>query len=165
MKKFQVSSSKFRLLLAVVAMMPLMAFAQHSLSVTNDSAGHLSKSIPDSIKYHVSQLKVAGPLNGNDIKLIQEMILRSKTKEKSEEPFRELDLAEASIVEGKEGLKTRDNEMPDRMFVGCKTLEQVVLPANLINVSSHGFDGCTSLVSVTIPESVTDLGTYAFVNC
>ena len=160
-----VQSKLFRaFLFALLALMPFTAMAQQSLSVTNDSAGHLTKFIPDSIKYQVTQLQVAGPLNGNDIKLIQEMILRAKTKEKAE-PFRQLDLSEAVIVEGKEGMKTRDNEMPDKMFSGCKTLEQVVLPNNIINVSPHAFDGCASLVSVSIPESVTDMGGYAFANC
>ena len=69
-----VQSKLFRaFLFALLALMPFTAMAQQSLSVTNDSAGHLTKFIPDSIKYQVTQLQVAGPLNGNDIKLIQEM--------------------------------------------------------------------------------------------
>lgn len=49
-------------------------------------------------------------------------------------------------------------------FYDCKTLEDIVIPANTI-IQHDAFNGCTSLVSVTIEEGATSIATNAFAGC
>ena len=49
---------------------PLFAMAQE-MTVTVDSVGQLASQLPDSIRYSMTELKITGPLNGNDLKIIQ----------------------------------------------------------------------------------------------
>lgn len=51
-----------------------------------------------------------------------------------------------------------------RVFVGCKSLTTINLPASLESIGSACFDSCKALESVTIPKSVTDIGSNAFYN-
>ena len=50
-------------------------------------------------------------------------------------------------------------------FVGCVSLEEVVLPDSLSSIGYYAFLGCFSLESVTIPDSVTSIGNSAFNVC
>ena len=50
-------------------------------------------------------------------------------------------------------------------FVGCISLEEVVLPDSLSSIGFGAFTGCESLESITIPDSVTSIGYQAFYEC
>jgi hypothetical protein len=71
------------------------------LTVTVDSVGLLGQQLPDSIRYTMSSLKICGPLNGSDLRIIQLITNRLKAKKSNETVLTELDLSEATIVEGK----------------------------------------------------------------
>ena len=62
-------------------LLPLSAFAQVSKNVTVDSVGLLSKQIQNDEKFKISELKVSGPLNSADVKLLQQIVNRSKANE------------------------------------------------------------------------------------
>jgi hypothetical protein len=57
-----------------------MGMAQSQINVTVDSVGQLSKKIDDKTKFQIAELTVSGPLNGADLKLIQQIVNRSKFK-------------------------------------------------------------------------------------
>ena len=42
-------------------------------------------------------------------------------------------------------------------FIGCKNLEEVVLPEGLTNLESKAFEGCVNLKRLTIPDSMTTI--------
>ena len=73
--------SKKRLLisLAFVLLHVLLGFAQQ-LTVTVDSVGKLAGQLTDSIRFKISELKVCGPLNSNDLKVLQQIANRVKPK-------------------------------------------------------------------------------------
>ncbi len=50
-------------------------------------------------------------------------------------------------------------------FTNCSSLEEIILPANLIEIEDYAFFFCTSLRGIYIPESVVRIGRSAFEGC
>ena len=155
-----------KLMIIVMAALPLLAIAQGKVDVKVDSVGKLATQLGDQ-KFKVSDLTVSGSLNGNDLKLLQEIVTRNKAKNPDECLVTALDLSGITIVESKDkgGIKTQANELPKELFSGAKNLAKVVLPNSISAVSKGCFSGCTSLVDVTIPSSVTVIDVEAFQDC
>lgn len=53
-------------------------------------------------------------------------------------------------------------ELGSQLFVKCKQLESVKLPAGINEISGNCFLGCSSLIEIEIPESVKSINSYAF---
>ena len=53
----------------------------------------------------------------------------------------------------------------NRSFLGCSSLEEVILPENLSFITSAEFEFCTSLKTINLPETVTEIGSSAFLGC
>ncbi len=155
-----------KLITILLFAMPLLAMAQNKTSVTTDAAGQLASKIAEGDRFKIAELKVSGPLNGADIKLLQQIVNRTKAKEKNGECLvKSLDLSEAIITEGKDGMKTKANELPASLFAGAKELTKVALPQGIINISKSCFQDCKALVTLAIPENVTTIESSAFQNC
>ena len=150
----------------MTALLPLMAMAQ-SKNVSVDSVGTLGNQLTDSIRFKVTELKVSGPLNGADLKLLQQIVNRTKVNKKNEgeQLVTSIDLSDAVISEGKDGMKTKANELPNGMFSGAKQLIKVVLPKDIINIPNSCFDGCKSLREIQLPDGVKSIGNKAFEDC
>ena len=104
----------------------MLAAAQVTKNITVQNAGELSNQITENEKLSIVSLTVSGPLNGNDVKLLQQIVNRSKASEKKGEYLTtSLDLSDAVILEGKEGIKLKANELPDGCFAGAKGLVTV----------------------------------------
>ncbi len=50
-------------------------------------------------------------------------------------------------------------------FLGCTSLQSVIIPNSVSSISPSAFEGCINLQSIIIPSSVSSIGTYAFLNC
>lgn len=50
-------------------------------------------------------------------------------------------------------------EIGDEAFMGCTTLETIVLPEGLRKIGDRVFDGCTSLKEIVFPSTLESLGT------
>jgi hypothetical protein len=152
-----------RLITMLLAVLSLLASAQ-TKNVTVDSVGQLSKQIENSEKFMISELKISGPLNGADVKLLQQIVNRTKANEKKGECLvTSLDLSEAVFTEGKSALAT--TTLPNGLLSGAKKLEKVILPANLTTISKNCFEDCESLSGINIPENVTEIESQAFQRC
>ena len=118
-----------KLMIIVMAALPLLAIAQGKLDVKVDSVGKLATQLGDQ-KFKVSDLTVSGSLNGNDLKLLQEIVTRNKAKNPDECLVTAIDLSGITIVESKDkgGIKTQANELPKELFSDAKNLAKVVLP-------------------------------------
>ena len=144
----------------------MLFVAKAAETIKVDSVGKLATLLPDSVRFTIADLSVSGPLNGADLKLIQQIVNRTKAKEKNGECLvMSVDLSEATITEGKEGMKTKANELPNGLFSGAKALTTVILPQNITNISKSCFEDCKALVTMTIPETVTTIDNAAFKNC
>ena len=153
-----------RLFTIALAALPLLASAQISKNVTVEAVGQLSKQIQNDEKFKISELKVSGPLNNADIKLLQQIVNRSKANEKKGEcVVTSVDISEAVFTEGKEAKAT--NKLPNGLFSGAKQLLKVTLPQGITNISKSCFDGCAALPGIQIPSSVTTIENQAFQGC
>ena len=155
-----------KLFLTMLTMLPLMAMAQLTKNVTLSNAGELSKQIAQDEVNKITSLTVSGNLNGADLKLIQQIVNRTSAKEKNGEFLTTmLDLSGATILEGKEGMKLKANELPSKCFAGAKALLSVSLPSGLTAIGQNCFKDCKSLKEISIPSGVTTIGDGAFANC
>ena len=155
---------KAMILFCLLAFLPFTSAAQQ-MTVTVESEGELGNQLPDSIRFTMTDLKICGPINTSDIKVIQQITSRQKAKKSNEQILTSIDLSEAKIAEGKGLMRNDANVLPAAMFLNCKALERVVLPNELAGISRSCFSGCVSLKEVVIPEVTEVIGDYAFNNC
>ncbi len=55
-------------------------------------------------------------------------------------------------------------EIGDSAFLGCTSLEQIILPTNLVAIYNNAFKDCSSLSYAYLGESLETLGSRAFAN-
>ena len=73
-----------KLLILLMVLLPMGAMAQQ-MTITTDSVGQLAQQLPDSIRYTMQELKICGPINGNDLKVIQLITSRLKPKKPTDQ--------------------------------------------------------------------------------
>ena len=61
-----------KLVIILMAALPMLALAQSVVNVKVDSVGKLASNIVEDQRFKISELKVSGPLNGTDLKLLHE---------------------------------------------------------------------------------------------
>lgn len=161
--------------LAAVALVSAATFAQKS--VTTTKTGELSSLIPGADRYKTKNLTVAGPLNGEDLKLVREMCGRDYEGYESEGVTSTLDLSKALIKQesGKNYFNEKigffkryyapstDNEIGVKLFYRCEPLKKVILPENTTVISGNAFQS-SGLTEVVIPNTVKIIRQYAFAN-
>ena len=118
------------------------------LTVKLDNAGTL-KSLLGNNRSKIKTLKIIGPINGDDVYTLREMLKGIFTSEANWGQLTALDLSEASIVEGgewyyadEEECFTSNNAIGDHMFHGCKGLQSIVLPNNITSIEPFAFAYC-----------------------
>ena len=112
---------------------------------------------------YVANLKVKGSINGYDLLILRNKMIR----------LRNLDLSEAEIVANDGGMEyytgkklTKDNELGAYAFYGSQCpLASVKLPNSLEAIGTYAFSGKTALQEIDLPESLKTIGNYAFSNC
>ena len=142
---------------------------QITLNLTK--AGTLPNKIASSKKNLVTNLKIIGEINGNDLRLIREMAGCNAYGYSTSGNLSVLDLSEARIVEGgyyydNGGKFTTSNDIiGEYTFYNCTSLTSVNIPSSVTEIRNSVFKGCTSLTSVNIPSSVTEIGNSVFYGC
>ena len=146
--------------------------------VTIATAGTMKELLGDDY-LNITSLKVVGPINGDDVYYLRQMLGCSDFSEADWGKLTTLDLSEATIVEGggwyyenyysenyySERFYTSDNEIGDYMFYDSYNLQNISLPDNITSIGDVAFYGCKSLTEITIPNSVTEIGSSAFNSC
>lgn len=136
-------------------------------TTTLPEAGKLSSMLSDEEKKTLTSLRVEGPLNGDDIKLLRQMTGGSGFADVG--VLEKLDLSGATIVSGGgyyyDSESTENNVVGKSMFFSCSKLKQIELPTNITSIGEGAFQGCTKISTITIPSSVTLISNYAFSNC
>ena len=146
-----------------------------NFEVTLISAGTLSSMISEDDKYNILSLKVAGPLNGDDIRFICSMAGRDEYGSETAGNLIDLDISEATIVEGGSWylkdpvtsvtlFDTTNDAIGHRMFAYTK-LENILLPNSVTLIQWGAFQDSPFLKSVTIPDGVTSIEQVAFARC
>ena len=119
-----------------------------TINVTN--AGMLETKIGDK-KGIIEELKVTGPINGNDIKCLKEMAGQYGV-------LSSIDLSEAEIVSG---AGTTANELPQYAFQTTLALKTIILPKNLTVIRDFAFQD-SGIEEFVLPKSVETLGRDIF---
>lgn len=112
---------------------------------------------------YVANLKVKGSINGYDLLILRNKMIR----------LRNLDLSEVEIVANDGGMEyytgyklTKDNELGAYAFYGSQCpLASVKLPNSLESIGTYAFSGKTALQEIDLPESLKTIGNYAFSDC
>ena len=157
----QVSTLLRGCMVATLTAVSTLSFAQKV--VTTEKTGQLETLIKESERENTPSLKVVGPINGEDIKIIRTMCGRDYSGYESEGTTRTLDLSEALIKQeaGKNYLNEQlgfynrfyapsaDNEIGIKMFYRCEPLREIILPKTTTVIAGQAFDNCTSLTKCT----------------
>lgn len=130
--------------------MPFLCHAE-SLSVTMDKAGTLEAEL-NGKQFEITSLKVAGPINGTDVRLLREMCGIDFDNYRTTGQLSELDLSEAVIVAGGEAYYL-DTATGGELFTSANT------------IGTHFFENCMQLSVLSIPSSVTKIEDEAFITC
>ena len=67
-----------KLMIILMAVIPMLSMAQEKLNVRVDSVGKLASKISIDQKFKIADLTVSGALNGADLKLLQEIVNRTE---------------------------------------------------------------------------------------
>lgn len=130
-------------------------------AVTLINAGMLPEIIGEDGKKEHTQLSIAGPLNGTDIRFIREMCGKDVLGKPTQGQLQKLDLTDASIVAGglsyNESRYTEERTIGYGMFGELDILTEIKLPANTLKIEQDAFHNCTSLTSLSIPGSTKEL--------
>lgn len=124
------------------------------------TAGTLNTLIPSTDMLTITELKVTGTINGDDI-----YFLKQNTFGSGNGKLTSIDLSETSIVSGGNNLLASENKFPSYAFSECSQLISITLPTAITSIGSSAFHGCLSLKSMVIPDSVTVIEDYAMTNC
>ena len=174
----QIFTSKKHLAIMAFAMLCATTNAQQK-SVTLTEAGTLSSQITAEEKFNITELSVAGPINGTDILFIRQMAgTDNEANTSTNGKLAHLNLQAANLVSGggsyyfvkkgtaKKGYGVSEDNLVDHyMFSGCEKLVEVKLPASTQKINNYAFFGCKSLTSCVIPASVDHIGDNAFAQC
>ena len=148
------------------------------ITIKLDKAGTLPDKIESSKKYKITNLKIAGEINGTDLRMIREMAGSDYQEDYSTEgKLSVLDLSEAKIVAGGDAYwmcnvnsttyrcYTSNDEIGEAAFYNCSSLTSLILPTRVIQIGDYAFQKCSNLISITIPARVTKIGKQAFEKC
>lgn len=146
------------------------------ITIKLDKAGTLPNKIESSKKYKITNLKIAGEINGTDLRMIREMAGSDyQDGYPTEGKLSVLDLSEAKIVEGGDDYYfnhflqnhyyTSNDEIGASALEGCSKLTSITLPVGITKIGIAAFENCSGLTSLTLPSSLTRIGACAFQNC
>ena len=150
-----------------------------------DKAGTLSDKIGSTKKYKITNLKIAGEINGKDWKFIRDMAGGNYCisgggsygiSEYTSGKLSKLDLSEVIIVADPEngyaqsigrggGISyyyVKDKEIiPTCMFVNCRSLQELIIPSYITSIGASAFKR-SGLQSIVLNDGIVDIGTCAF---
>lgn len=155
--------------------MPAVDVEKENGLVTITEAGTLKQLLGEDF-LNITKLKIVGPINGDDVRCLHQMLGSNAFAEKGK--LTSLDLSKASIVKGgswycklnEDMLEykycyTSNNVISEYMFYNFTNLQNLVLPNNITDIRYNAFKGSSSLTSLIIPDGVTSIGRGAFSGC
>lgn len=175
---------KFMLFIIMLLVSVMPVFADEGFEVPpitlNVKAGELRSLIPQSKKNKISDLKLIGELNANDIMFIREMggcPYRNNDKDPIlyyDGILRHLDISDTKFV-GDEKIVTYTGDgygpyecslmSGERIFSEMKVLQTIKLPKSLTKMGRLFLANCSKLVSITLPSSLKEIDIDAIDDC
>ena len=131
--------------------------------------GALSTLISDNVKFNITDLRIMGDINGDDIALIREMAGADVKGNETNGKLANLNLSNANLVNGGiyyTGITqevSSSNELWQYMFYKCGSLTSIVLPNNIAHIGAFALS-YSGITSFTIPNNIQTIGNEAFKN-
>ena len=122
-------------------------------TITLRRPGTLAAHIGPADRLTLRHLRVAGAINGADIRLMR-TLAGGGPKGRRGGVLATIDLSRAVIL-----------TMPDSAFCGCANLTYVALPLTLPEISRYAFASCPNLNRIDIPAMVGEIKRGAFYGC
>lgn len=123
-------------------------------------AGEFEELMGD-VKYTYTSLSIAGPMNGDDLRCLRQMMGRDVDGTATFGQLSEVNLADAHIVEGGgvygSSRYTENNVVGYGLFADCNSLTSVTLPSDAVKIEKDAFMNCTSIKTITIPASAVSI--------
>ena len=148
------------------------------IAVCVDNPGSLSHMIGESKKYCITDLKLTGQINGDDIQFIREMAGGSTDHGCcTDGKLAKIHMSDAAIVSGgvyyyfdetsnhMAGVYSWNDVVGEYMFYGCRSLEKVSLPNTATVIKKCAFMGCNRLTEVILGRCQKTIGMQAFLGC
>ena len=142
------------------------------ITIKLDKAGTLPDRISSSKMYLITNLKIVGEVNGEDLWLIRKMAGCDASLKKTDGKLSILDLSDAKIVKSNDSYvwdggwqQGSNDELGNSVFKGCSVLTSVTIPSSVTVIGWNAFEGCSGLTSLIIPSSVTSIDPSAFKGC
>lgn len=144
------------------------------------SAGTLSSLIKKADRTRITNLKVTGKVNSQDLEWLRRMACCYDGQNNKETGnLQHLDLLDAKIIGGsnvviyvprhnapsKLKAELKDDTFCSFLFIESKTLKSIILPKNLKSIEAAVFANCDSLTSVVLPEGLTHMEGSVFDHC
>lgn len=132
--------------------------------------GALSTLISDNVKFNITDLRIMGDINGDDIALIREMAGADVKGNETNGKLANLNLSNANLVNGGiyyTGITqevSSSNELWQYMFYKCGSLTSIVLPNNIAHIGAFALS-YSGITSFTIPNNIQTIGNEAFISC
>lgn len=112
-------------------------------------------------KYTYTSLSIAGPMNGDDLRCLRQMMGRDVDGTATPGQLAEVNLADAHIVEGGgvygSSRYTENNVVGYGLFADCNSLTSVTLPSDAVKIEKDAFMNCTSIKTITVPASAASI--------
>lgn len=163
---------------ALMLLVSTSALLSQQVTFKVNTPGTLSSMIAESKKYTITNMKIVGEINSDDMCFIREMAGVMRTSSDSRYTvdmwwtfnkyymyrsdfanLEELDLSEASFAEGGDGYVYYNNRISENRYgVGYAKLEPGV-----INVAQ--FAQCWSLKKIVLPDNISEIRDAAFYGC
>ena len=121
----------------------------------------------------ITSLKVVGPINGDDVRCLRQMLGGSEYGNAEKGLLATLDLSNVSIVGGGGSYyetiyayyHTTDDMIGQYMFSQCGNLRDLKLPNTITEIDFYAFYDSASMTSLTIGDDITSIAQNAFTGC
>lgn len=144
-----------------------------------ETPGTLRRKIGSRRINEITELKIEGKLNADDISVLRKMASKR---------LHSLDLSEAEVLNTQSSscdhchtilpfmfahskslvrlvLPQKTQKIDQNAFFDCTKLSEIIIPNGTISIEDRAFFGCHSLKSIDIPVTVKRIGSYAFAEC
>lgn len=149
--------------LFILLLLPsMLCYSQSSKQIELKTPGSLSMLLSFNQLEETQDLYLTGNMNAKDFFIIQRYMPN----------LRNLNLKGVNIKEysGSVGPQIKEhhyseNQIPEGAFKNKRSLVEVVLPNNLINIGDSAFWGCTDLSLISMSDDLLVIGESAFEEC
>lgn len=131
-----------------------------SEAIVLTSPGQLAGIIANDV-YAFTEVSIAGPMNGDDLRLLRRMMGREPDGSAGNGRLAKVEMTDATIVEGGvpyDGQRyTKDNVVGQGLFADCTGLATLRLPAGATTIEQEAMRGCSSLTQLAIPSAAVSV--------